>query len=255
MNIAIPTLGRGEVLVIDSALGARAAGAVLDDVKRKLVAGALVGDNVSAVLAPAIYSALPGLWDSYRLISWLHPDARFPALAHAMRALGRLCDSLGLAETRLQQPLSPAWSPSGFDADPQGFLLALNGFNGTRYAQHTDVAGRPRRKLSVIYYPRVDPPWAPGDGGELVVLEGSGRERRVEPRADRVVLFHSELTHEVLPCRIARVSLTKWALGNGERRAPPPKRLDLAQLCTSDMCQREVATQRARATVGAAWPP
>ena len=130
LDAAVARLGRGEVLVVDSALGARVAAGVLHDVKRKLSAGALVGDNVSATLAPAIYSAVPGLWDSYRLISWLQPDARFPALAHAMAALGRVCESLSDAEQRLQRALSPAWLPSGLDADPQGHLLALNGFNG-----------------------------------------------------------------------------------------------------------------------------
>ena len=119
---------------------------------------------------------------------------------------------------RLMQPLSPDWPHTGMAADPAGCLLSVVGFNGTRYALHTDANARQgrRRKLTAVYYPAFEPAWAPGDGGELRLLLANGSELRAAPRADRAVLFRPELRHEALPCRGPRITLTVWGHGRGD---------------------------------------
>ena len=240
---AVARISAGEVVVVDDALGFATAAGALADVKSLLHLGRLRGDNVSAAIGPVIYRAMPRLWDSYRLIAWMKTDdveAEAPYLAHAARGLDALVSALGIAERMLGTPLNPAWPPLGISADPHGSLLAVGGFNGTRYAKHSDAGARTQRKLTAIWYPLSEPRWEEGAGGELVIQRPRGtpsREMRVAPRTDRLVLFHSELIHEVLPCAHPRISLTSWAHGVGSRTNAPQKHLDMGPECTSDMCR------------------
>ena len=247
---AVARLGRGEVVVVDDVLGGAAAAGALADVKALLRAGRLRGDNVSAAIGPAIYRAVPRLWDSYRLIAWMKTDEIESSAAHlaaASHGLNAIVAALGIAERALRSPLNPAWPPLGVAPDPHGSLLAVGGFNGTRYAIHTDAGARKQRKLTAIWYPLTEPGWTDGAGGELVVRRpratttagraGGERAVRVAPRTDRLVLFHSELVHEVLPCAHPRISFTSWAHGVGARVRPPPQHLDMGPACTSDMCR------------------
>ena len=71
--------------------------------------------------------------------------------------------------------------------------------------------------------------------------------RLIAPLADRLVLFHSELAHEVAVTRMPRISLTVWGFGHATRRAPPPSTLDLAPRCTSDHCQKAQRRREAEA--------
>ena len=284
MQAVLARLCAGEVVVLDGALGAAAASGVLHDTKKLVSLGLLRSDAVyaeagvqmlaeltsrgsgektagrGASLMRTIYSAMPGLWDSYRLIAWLHAESTVVApLGAAVRSRGTaaldaaivslraVLQAIGDAERRLSLPMSPAWPAEGLQADPQGALLSVSGFNGTRYALHTDSGARATRKLTAIYYPRFEPAWAPGSGGELRVVLADGSNTTVSPLADRLILFNSELLHEVLPAQSPRVSLTAWGLGRGTRRRAAPTALDMSLQCTSDMCrqaQREHEAKR-----------
>lgn len=269
MDLVLRRLGSGEAVVVDSALGAGLAAGVLQDTKRLVAKGWLRSDTVYAAagaqmlaelsspggrsashgtsLMRTLYAAMPTLWDSFRLIAWLQPapsrgstarSTTTAAIDAAHLALRTLLHEIGKAEARLSTPLSASWPASGLAHDPQGALLSVSGFNGTRYALHTDAGARASRKLTAIYYPCFEPEWSPGDGGELrVMLANGSRSQHVVPRADRLVLFESGLQHEVLPSRVSRISLTVWGLGIGARQLPPPFSLDLVHRCTSDMCQ------------------
>ena len=266
MQALLHRIASGEPVVLDNALGAGLAAGVLQGTKRLVAAGVLCSDTVYAaagvqllaemsspstegsasgrgdLLMRTLYSAMPGLWDSFRLVAWLQPGSAqrhrgTEAIDAAIVALRTLLREIGDAEARLSIPLGASWPASGLAHDPQGALLSVSGFNGTRYALHTDSGARATRKLTLIYYPRFEPPWRPGDGGELRVLLADGSQRLLAPRADRLVLFESGLQHEVLPSRVARISLTVWGLGRGARQRPPPSALDLSHRCTSDMCQ------------------
>lgn len=258
LRLVLAALHRGEVLVADDVLGARTASALLADVKRQMANDG--GFEVETVADPRLGPAMrafvertPTLLDSFRYVAWHRspPVDAYPATAAAMSALQALVASLGDAEVRLSQPLSPDWPLAGTVRDPAGCLLSLVGFNGTRYALHTDANQRQgrRRKLTAIYYPQFEPPWRPGDGGELRVLQANGSERLVAPRADRLVLFRPELRHEALESRVARITMTVWGHGRGERLAAAPALpVDLTHRCTSTMCQ--AAVRRRETTAG-----
>lgn len=253
-------LSRGDLVVVDGAFGGGVAAGVLLETKRLLAAGGMLFEaprdysDMPSALADAMYSANPGFWDSLRLTRWLAAaDAEaedLPTLAHAINSLERLHAAIGAAEVSLASPLSPAWSPSGLQHDPTGALLAVSGFNGTRYALHSDASVAQQRKLAAIWYPRTEPAWRPGDGGELRVETGPRATQLVSPRADRLVLFHAELAHEVLPMREggpARLSLSSWGLAppDAARLLPPNARVDLSSArCSSSMC-RAAALRRA----------
>ena len=237
MDGAISLLRAGGVLTIDDALGSGTAAGLLLETKELLAAGVLRGDTPqSEAFSKIIYELLPGMLDSYRLISWLHPTDAHPALGRAIRAMQFLCFAIGDAEAAPHALAAPrVWPAAGVSLDPHGALLSVNGFNGTRYAWHSDTV-RPRRKLTSIYWPRFEPAWAPGAGGELrFVVNGS--EVLVAPRADRLIVFSSEIPHEVLVSRSPRISLTVWGLGVGERAWAPTKTLETEHRCTSDLCR------------------
>ena len=245
----LAALHRGEVIVVDHALGARTAALLLADAKRPMAVGGFEAETAADPrLGPAMRALVertPTLLDSFRYVAWHRspPFAAYPATAAAMTALRALVTSLGDAEVRLSQPLSPDWSPTGTVRDPAGCLLSLVGFNGTRYALHTDANQRQgrQRKLTALYYPQFEPAWRPGDGGELRVLQANGSELRLAPRADRLVLFRPELRHEALQSRVARITMTVWGHGRGERLAAAPAHpVDLTHRCTSTMCQGAV---------------
>lgn len=100
---------------------------------------------------------------------------------------------------------------------------------GAFYRRHVDAFnpvgaphGRQRmggeRRLSVVCYLN-DADWCASDGGQLVLYtaaedgEGGGAEQRVEvlPLAGRMVVFDSQtMSHEVLPAKRVRHSVTGW---------------------------------------------
>jgi SM-20-related protein len=77
---------------------------------------------------------------------------------------------------------------------------------GARYVRHRDaVAGkRDARRVTAIFYLN---PWRPGDGGELVIHPSGAK---IEPVLDRLVVFRSELEHEVLETAAVRLAVTAW---------------------------------------------
>ena len=256
MEHAIDALHAGTPLIVDGALGAGLAAQVLHETKVLLASGGLVADGTFAdaalalaarlrgtapppSISAALYASNPALYDSLRLVRWLGADSP-PGLRAATAALGALVTSIGAAERQLRRPLSPAWPPDGLALDPQGALLAAMPGNSTRYGLHTDSGARHARKLTLLYYPA---PWTPAAGGELRVWATGNATTEpptsvIAPLADRLVLFHSELAHEVAVTRMPRISLTVWGFGHATRRAPPPSTLDLAPRCTSDYCQK-----------------
>ena len=97
---------------------------------------------------------------------------------------------------------------------------------GTFYKKHVDAfVGRSNRVLSTVLY--LNPSWAEGDGGELVLYDeaGSALVEKLCPEAGRLVVFLSErFPHEVLPARRERYSVAGWYRVNSNTtgRVDPP---------------------------------
>lgn len=82
---------------------------------------------------------------------------------------------------------------------------------GTFYKRHTDqFLQQQHRVLSVVLY--LNPDWSIPDGGELQLYLPVGGPLLVEPRGGRLLIFRSNLEHEVLPTAVDRYSLTGWLL-------------------------------------------
>lgn len=80
---------------------------------------------------------------------------------------------------------------------------------GAGYARHRDRFARDsRRVLSTVLYLNED--WMRGDGGALRFHLADGTSRDIEPRGGSLVVFNSDLEHEVLPARRERLSLAGW---------------------------------------------
>jgi SM-20-related protein len=83
---------------------------------------------------------------------------------------------------------------------------------GKGYLKHRDrFREKPHRVLSMVYY--LNENWQPGDGGELDIFDQRIKKlQTIAPRMNRLVVFKSEMVHEVLPSIQSRYSLTTWLL-------------------------------------------
>ena len=80
----------------------------------------------------------------------------------------------------------------------------------TFYKKHIDrFQQNAHRVLSFVLY--LNENWQKGDGGELGIYPDK-EEHIVEPIAGRLILFRSEILHEVLLSHKERISLTGWML-------------------------------------------
>ena len=82
----------------------------------------------------------------------------------------------------------------------------------TFYKKHVDrFHQNAHRVLSFVLYLNVG--WQKGDGGELAIYPNDPDQAViVEPHAGRLILFRSELLHEVLLAHKPRYSITGWML-------------------------------------------
>ncbi len=79
---------------------------------------------------------------------------------------------------------------------------------GTHYQRHKDRhKWNPSRLISCVIYLS---PWPDQGGGELVLYPSQKDPVLIEPRAGSMILFLSELEHEVRPTQAERWSLTAW---------------------------------------------
>ncbi len=97
------------------------------------------------------------------------------------------------------------------------FRIALNEFEchfsiydpGQFYARHKDtVKNNNKRIFSFVIY--LNPEWTEADGGQIVGYDGDRILFRVQPQAGQLLIFKSEVEHEVLPATRRRFALTGW---------------------------------------------
>ncbi|MEQ1724101.1 MAG: 2OG-Fe(II) oxygenase [Pseudobdellovibrio sp.] len=80
---------------------------------------------------------------------------------------------------------------------------------GHFYHRHQDLtANNNKRVFSFVVY--LNESWNSDDGGQLVGYSGLEKVFTIEPQMGQMILFKSELEHEVLKTNKARYSLTGW---------------------------------------------
>lgn len=79
----------------------------------------------------------------------------------------------------------------------------------TKYERHSDRhrSGSPRVVSFVLY---LNPDWKSEHGGRLIIYPPDRQEVCIEPQFARLVLFLSELEHEVEQTAHPRLSITGW---------------------------------------------
>ncbi|CAJ1356090.1 unnamed protein product [Effrenium voratum] len=193
----------------------------------------------SGVLEPAdVQQATSGQRDDSVL--WIDEGkygSRWPHVCRGVRALKAIAHALNPALSLHHQRLcdagepahqAPPVAPAALEAVltvPVKAMLACYPGNGARYIPHTDSKyienigkSNPRELTAIIY---ANPPdWTTcRDGGALRIYPGSqGLEACpeasnpvvVEPIGGRLVVFFSDLWHEVLPAHRPRSALTLW---------------------------------------------
>lgn len=79
---------------------------------------------------------------------------------------------------------------------------------GNFYARHVDnPKGQDSRVFSCVFYLNTD--WTDSDGGELVIYTGVNQHTLL-PSANRMVIFDSNIAHEVKPAKRTRYSIAAW---------------------------------------------
>ena len=224
--------GGGCPLVVGDALRARLQAAVpcvaaLRSGKVAVVDAFLSPDAVAAArkcvdgldLRKSLQSAVGARDDAIAFVDEAHCG---PALASAVYALRAVA-------ARLNEAAGERWV-----AAPRRAMVAVYAGGGARYARHRDRAPDNGREVTAILYLNpADPPWRPdADGGCLEVDETSRVRGAPRPDARRrvvvppvggtLVLFPSDLEHEVRPAFRRRAALTAWFVTAAPAAAPKP---------------------------------
>jgi SM-20-related protein len=97
------------------------------------------------------------------------------------------------------------------------FRISLNEFEchfsiydpGQYYARHKDtLKNNNKRIFSFVLY--LNPEWSEADGGQIVGYDGHEVLFRIQPLAGQLLIFKSDVEHEVLPAVRQRFALTGW---------------------------------------------
>ncbi|PKG86641.1 oxygenase [Psychrobacter sp. Sarcosine-02u-2] len=85
---------------------------------------------------------------------------------------------------------------------------------GFGYQWHSDnPAGRNERVISAVFYLNDD--WSDSDGGALEIVDKHGVHHNVMPVANRLVIFDSDLQHQVQIAHRQRYSIATWMRRDG----------------------------------------
>ena len=85
---------------------------------------------------------------------------------------------------------------------------------GFGYQWHSDnPVGRDERVISAVFYLNDD--WTPDDGGALEIVDKHGIHHNLMPVANRLVIFDSDLQHQVQIAHRQRYSIATWMRRDG----------------------------------------
>ncbi|WP_227431261.1 2OG-Fe(II) oxygenase [Psychrobacter sp. I-STPA6b] len=81
--------------------------------------------------------------------------------------------------------------------------------SGFGYQWHTDnPQGRDERVISAVFY--LNDEWQKSDGGALEMIDKHGHSHEVLPKANRLIIFDSNLRHQVQIAHRQRYSIATW---------------------------------------------
>ena len=85
---------------------------------------------------------------------------------------------------------------------------------GFGYQWHSDnPAGRDERVISAVFY--LNDEWSSDDGGALEIIDKHGVHHDVMPVANRLIIFDSDLRHQVQIAHRQRYSIATWMRRDG----------------------------------------
>ena len=85
---------------------------------------------------------------------------------------------------------------------------------GFGYKWHSDnPAGRDERVMSAVFYLNDD--WQATDGGAVEIVDNHGVHHEVMPLANRLIIFNSDLQHQVQIAHRQRYSIATWMRRDG----------------------------------------
>lgn len=88
---------------------------------------------------------------------------------------------------------------------------------GFGYQWHSDnPKGRDERVISAVFY--LNDNWGERDGGEILLIDKNDVEQKLQPQANRLVIFDSNLRHQVEITNRERFSIATWLRKDGTLR-------------------------------------
>lgn len=218
----LPPPRRGALLrdgfaVVDGALGDGYASALRSELLGLVAAGGLRPNRTAfagAAGAALVYSK-PGVVEA---------DLHDPALAQSLLCGGglpALAAWFAASAGEFVDALSARLPALRLERGPRARAVKLaSSSRGSAFPLHYDNPGPPcRRALTLLLY--LNPDWAPGDGGELVLQPFLGAAQSVPPLHGRFVLFLADrLLHRTLPSACPRrLCVTTWFDGGATNSA------------------------------------
>lgn len=125
-------------------------------------------------------------------ICWIHQNLVAGShYLHSIHQLAKLCNQ---------------WLYTGISHSEAHYACYPAGFG---YQWHKDnPRGRNERVLSAVFYLNND--WSIKDAGELSVIDLTDVHHRILPKANRLIVFNSDLQHQVEIANRQRHSIATW---------------------------------------------
>lgn len=86
---------------------------------------------------------------------------------------------------------------------------------GFGYQWHSDnPIGRDERVISAVFY--LNQHWGDQDGGEILLIDKLGNQQSLQPQGNRLIIFDSNLRHQVNITHKPRFSIATWLRRDNE---------------------------------------
>ncbi|KAJ3052916.1 Egl nine 3 [Rhizophlyctis rosea] len=216
-----PALSTKGFCVVDRFLDDAIAKEVLDSFKHFVQNGELRPAKVGTRITEHIDTSVRGDQARFLLNSHLSSNRDTPNSTNSASVFRPFCtlkEHFDTLASSMNDALTKVEGHIPFTS--KGLQLGYYPGNATRYAKHRDSSPlNPHRKITMILYLNAD--WAEEDGGYLrvhrekpkVVVQpdvASSDTEDLAPLFNRLVIFRSDMEHEVLPSYGNRYAITMW---------------------------------------------
>lgn len=172
-----------------------------------IATGTMVIDDVFAIQDLTILQAESGFID-YKEAKLTHGERQTEIRGDSIRWIDESCP-VGMAYLSTIDELGRYFNQTlyaGIRSSEAHYACYPPGFG---YQWHSDnPKGRDERVISAVFY--LNDNWSNDDGGQITVINKAGNTTQLTPQLNRLVIFDSNLQHQVEITNRQRFSIATW---------------------------------------------